>query len=165
MKLTRIGVVLVAALASMALAQSLAMRLAEGRGFAENQQGQRAEFDFRVVKVGQGEQFRLDGHFRGAFLAPDHPGVRIHMPRARLLEVDQNLAHFGGPGVLLVRTATGVEEVRGQVRVAVADNRPPNGTLGHPDRLRVRFEPIAGTQEFLFEGVVRRGDIVVRTRR
>jgi hypothetical protein len=84
--------------------------------------------------------------------------------RAHRYAGHENVAEFGGEGVLVARTHEGPVRHHGHWVVRAADNRRPEGHRDRPDQFKIRFNIANSTGFYEFEGAVLRGDIVVRNR-
>lgn len=115
------------ALVIAAYAQPTPVAFANGRGIAQNAEGRRAEFGFEAAKFEGSTGPVVRGNFNFAIPGPNNTrmvGVRCRVER---LTRNGDLAEFGGPGVLVRRTANGnFEEVRGIVQVRVEDKKARN---------------------------------------
>mgnify|MGYP001450461997 CR=1 FL=1 len=176
MKMKLLGL-LVAGIASIAIAQTPPIEHTHGRGLAENANGGRAEFGFEVNKFLRDGSTTpvVRGNFNFTAGGGDNRRPRVSI-NARMIErlavegENNNVANFGGRALLVRPNSTGqVERVEGHVQVRVADLRRPTNTDPNAprDRMVVRFSVpgVNGGEPrvvFEFEGVVGRGDIVVR---
>jgi hypothetical protein len=159
-------------MASVALAQVVFVQGAKGEGAARSEDGVFGHFAFDVKKaIRSNHTFEVGGSLRFVSETPattPHPSRRvvIEMPRAHVFGKSENVAEFGGPGVLHMRVGERTIERRGRVSVWVQDNRRPiEPNLRPPDVFRIRFFVETNTAPFYgFAGKVHRGDIVVYSR-
>jgi polyisoprenoid-binding protein YceI len=160
---------LMALTSALTLAQTFTVKGAFGSGAAGAPDSDQANafFSFAVAQISFGNQSWQGGWFTLTTRQGDQL-VSVTMYRLTDLTVDTSAhtASFSGQAVLLVRSRTGFERVRGTVQVSVADNRSRDGS-GDPDTLEVSFSDEDGNAVFSYSGEVKRGDIAVfeRSRR
>lgn len=159
-----------AAMAVVALAQPVIIAATHGRGVAENADGKRAEFRFEARKANVDGTVRTGGNFEFSTAvgttAQNSRRIMIRTREIAQLGATIPVAEFSGPGVMVIRNANGrTEEVRGRVEVMVRDEVIPGqpNPNNEADDIRVRFvRPNSTNDPFVWEGSVKRGDIVVR---
>jgi hypothetical protein len=155
------------ALVSLALAQVVMLQGAKGEGAARAEDGRIGLFRFDVKKyfLASGRT-EVDGplRFESGPTATSHDPrhVVIEMAHARHFGKHENVAEFGGPGVMAIRTADGVHHREGRVVVRVQDNRrPTDPNFEHPDTFAIKFYVTNTDIVFGFAGRVLRGDLMV----
>ena len=148
---------------ALALAQTFTIRGAYGAGAAGAPDSDQANafFSFAVAKISYGDRSWQGGWF-SLTTRQDDQYISVIMYRLSDLEVDTSAgtASFSGQAVLLVRSRSGYERIRGTIQVSVADNRSRDGS-GDPDTLEVAFFDADGNEVFSYSGEVKRGDIAV----
>ncbi len=148
---------------ALALAQTFTVKGAFGAGAAgaPDSDQPNAFFSLGVAQFTFGPRSWQGGWF-SLTTRQDNQLVSIAMFRLDELTVDMETrtASFSGQAVLIRRTRTGFERVRGTVEVSVADNRSRDGS-GDPDTLSVSFFDEDGNEVFSYSGEVKRGDIAV----
>src|SRR6185503_10539850 len=173
MNRTRVFVLGPLVLATVALAQVVGVQGAKGEGAALSEDGRHARFAFDVKKVHlSNTTTEVGGHLRFESESPatnTHAGrhVLIEMDRAHVFAKRENVAEFGGPATIVVRTRTETVERHGRLNVWVQDNRRPTDLNQRPpDVIRLQFFTVNSTGPFYtFAGKVGRGDIQVYERR
>jgi hypothetical protein len=97
--------------------------------------------------------------------------VRFAGDNIRMVGVDGKNGVFEGMASARFRTANGIVEARGPIKVNVRDMRgalPENAPLTYPaeqeprDGIRVEWHDANSNRTFIWEGRVVRGDIVVK---
>lgn len=162
---------LLALLAITAVVYAQVVRVVGARGFGfagpENNNLIDSQFMFQVYRALRPDT--LPNPIRGAFQfnALQSSTVRrvsINVPRIRSLEVDleRRTATFSGPATAILPFANATQRVTGFARIYVEDNTRPDRASDTPDFLRVEFFTTnSSTPNFVYEGVVKRGDIEV----
>ncbi len=159
----------VALFAAIAIAQPAPIAATHGRGVAENADGKRAEFRFEVRKADFNGTVRTNGNIEfntAVGTAASARRITIRTREIMNLGVNGNVAEFGGPGVMVIRNSNGrVEEVRGRITVRVQDDVVPGQPNPNNDNddFKITFARQNSTAPYIWEGMVKRGDIVVRT--
>ncbi|MCX7926152.1 MAG: hypothetical protein N2554_10115 [Fimbriimonadales bacterium] len=90
--------------------------------------------------------------------------MSIIVPSIQSLEVDleNRTATFTGRATAILPFANATQRISGVARIYVEDNTRPDVAGESPDFLRVEFFTAnASTPNFVYEGVVKRGDIQV----
>ncbi len=163
-------------LAGLLLVCGAAMGLAQATGVATHGRGVLGTFDpatevrrmvqfgFEVGKIVREGRELVRGHFSLESQAGrgDAEGFSIIAREIAQLRVAGNEAMFQGPAVMRVRTPRGFQTVPGAVRVIVHDNGVPASNEDPKDRLSVRFVSRDGAMVRECDGLVLRGDAVVR---
>ena len=170
---TRLFVLGPLVLATIALAQVAGVQGAKGEGAALSEDGRHARFAFDVKKVHlSNTTTEVGGHLRFESESPatSSHGARhvlIEMDRAHVFAKRENVAEFGGPATIVVRTRLETIRRQGRLNVWVQDNRrPTDPNNDHPDVIRLQFFTENSTGPFYtFAGKVGRGDIQVYERR
>jgi polyisoprenoid-binding protein YceI len=154
---------LMALTSALALAQTFSVKGASGAGAAGPADSDQIDafFSFSVAQISYGDRSWQGGWFT-LTTRQDNQVISVAMYRLTAFTVDTNArtASFSGQAVLVVRTRTGFERIRGTVQVSVADNRSRDGN-GDPDTLEVVFFDEDGNEVFSYSGTVKRGDIAV----
>lgn len=155
----------VVCLAAVAVAGEILAVGSHGRGLAAAQDGRVGVFDYAVVKrTAEGLPPRFEGSLRFEQRdneVGDWAVVRMGTPRG--VRVDRNVCEFGGPGAMTTVVEGHNVTVRGHVSAIVVDRRNPLHPHGDPDVFRIRFED-EHHNVFMFNGLVRHGDLVVFVR-
>lgn len=169
---TKIGFIVLVSLGSIAFAQGPGVHVAKGEGAARTEDGRHGQFRFEAKKavrpngtseVGGSLTFRSETP-----ATPTQPArlVVIELPRVQRFGSTENVAEFGGPGVISIRTRQGVTRHQGKVGVRVEDNRrPTDPNQARPDVFGIKFEVPNTNHTYEFLGKVGRGDIAVQHRR
>jgi len=165
-KLAWLGALMVLT-SAIALAQTCSVKGAAGFGAAgaPDSDQPNAFFSFGVAQftcsTPRGDYSQQWGWF-SLTTRQDDQFVSVVMYRLDELTVDleNRTASFSGQAVLVRRSRTGAERIRGTLQVSVADNRSRDGS-GDPDTLEVAFFDGDGNQIFSYSGEVKRGDIAV----
>jgi len=172
MNRTRLFVLGPLVLATVALAQVAGVQGARGDGTARSEDGRIGRFTFDVKKVFLANgTTEVGGPLRFESEAPstgsDGRHVLIEMERAHVFAKNENVAEFGGPARIVIRTRLETIRREGRIAVRVADNRRPiDPNLRRPDVLRIHFLVENSSGPFYaFDGHVGRGDIQVYERR
>lgn len=151
--------------ASAALAQNAGVHGAKGEGAARTQDGRVGRFLFDVQKrIRPNGEATVDGRIRFESEAANTSlDARHILIEGKAVEYGsrENVAEFGGPGLLVVRSRTGVTRHEGRFACRVVDNRNQNSDRNRPDAFRIHFNVANSDRVFEFEGAVLRGDIVV----
>jgi len=148
---------------AFALAQTFSVKGASGAGTAGAPDSDQANafFSFAVSQFSFGERSWQGGWF-SLNTRQDNQYISVSMYRLAELNIDTDArtASFSGQGMLIVRTRSGYERMRGTIEVQVADNRSRDGS-GDPDTISVVFYDEDGNEVFSYSGEVKRGDIGV----
>lgn len=173
--LRKIAIAAAMVMATVVLAQGLALIGARGQGAAVSEDHRVAEFRFHVSKL-TSQPPRLSGEFNVHIGGRDHRNVSIELRNVRNVAVGgdrRNVCEFQGGAVMRVRTHQGVETVEGilSVRVVDAARRDDDSVSDgedhdRPDLIQLTFRKPNTNIEYNFAGRVREGDIdvFVRTR-
>ncbi|MFI5384794.1 MAG: hypothetical protein ACHQ50_01630 [Fimbriimonadales bacterium] len=133
-------------------------------GRAVSADGHRAYFTFDATKVTHNDQSSVHGTFD--FQVPGataSDSIRVHLDPVLGMSVAENVATFGGYGILRVQHGSDLHYYHGRVYVIATSNRHP-GEPGNPDTIQVHFIPATSTDPtFDFLGSVTDGDIAVTT--
>jgi polyisoprenoid-binding protein YceI len=157
---------LMALTSALALAQTFTVKGASGAGAAGPPDSDQIDafFSFSVSQISHGDRSWQGGWFT-LTTRQDNQVISVAMYRLTALTVDTNArtASFSGQAVLVVRTRTGFERIRGTIQVSVSDRRSRDGS-GDADTLSVSFVDEDGNERFSYSGEVKRGDIAVFAR-
>lgn len=152
-------------IASAALAQNAGIHGAKGEGAARSADGRIGRFLFDVEKrVRPNGEATVEGRIRFESEAANTTFDARHiLIEGKALEYAsrENVAEFGGRGMLVVRSRAGVTRHEGRFGCRVADNRDPRADNARPDGFRIRFNVANSDRVFEFDGAVLRGDLVV----
>jgi hypothetical protein len=165
MMLKRVFVFSAILMVSLALAaQAGVVQGAHGQGAARTADNRVGEYDFEVQKATRGSETRLGGRLMFAsssLVNNQRVQVRINLRQLMALDTAGNVCEFGGTAVMLVRTAGGAHEIRGNIQVRVQDNRNREHPNGEPDKFRIHFQQHEGNLTYDFDGKTTRGDLSV----
>lgn len=158
--LKKLGLVILASVSLVAVAQNGFVEGAHGRGVAVNREGQRAVVRFEVARVRREGQEMVRG-WLNLNSRTERATVEISM-RCERLAVTGSVAEWAGPGRIAIRTRDGVRRMEGRVQCRAADNRREG--QGDPDTINVAF---SGRDNFswTFAGAIREGQIIVKDNR
>lgn len=159
--------VVLSIVATALYAQNFSYNTVFGFGFAgdSNVDAPNAQFALQAFQFQYGERSYTGGGFQLAVRSSD--GVAVLNARVRELVIDGNTATISGDTMVVIRTRSGWQRVRGTVTISVADNRSRTNPNGDYDTISVSFQADSdpeGDAEFAYEGAVLRGDIVIYQR-
>ncbi len=163
---TKLWLVLPLALASIALAQNAGVQGARGEGAARSEDGRVGKFRFEVKKSQRpGGEPVVGGNMRFESEPPTREGRHVLIEgRALRYAGRENVAEFGGPGIIVIRSGEHHVRHEGHWMSRVVDNRRPEAVRLRPDQFRIRFEVANSDVFYEFEGAVLRGDLAVHNR-
>lgn len=168
MSIRNIGIFSFMVLGALALAQEANREgmVAHGRGALGSADKRMATFQFEVHKF-KGREGRVVVNGNSRFRqAPNQHGKLVEIGIRNVDEAvfDGNTVRFAGNAVLETIVEGKPRRLEGRAQVMGKDQRKPNENANNDKRdlYRIHFKAKQGNVEFVFEGAVREGDIVVK---
>ncbi len=150
-------------LLAVSVAQSPVVGFSEGRGVALNPNGGRVAFQYNGAKL-------QDGTVRGGGTftftnAQNNERVSVVVREWRAFGANAPVAEMSGPARVVFEGPQRRRVVDGKLALRVADLRTsPNDPVDRRDTIRLVVTNPENNVVFRYEGAVREGNLVVRTR-